>query len=390
MESLSLSLFVFSSTAPLTFVRNAREPSGLDDVRGPVEAGRHDAVPVLVYRRAVSELELVRNDCPAQSHSGETGVLGEAASLDAALVRARNLVDALGRAVLDVDGVGRVVDDDGSVLLGKVDQGLELVVRSARPGGVVGVAEEDEVRLGGLRDVGEEAVLLEAVHVLDVLVLARLLVEKAGGAHDDARVHVGGVGGVLDRDGGVRAEEHEYSRDVALAPVGDEDLAARDPQAVVEPVRELLSQRAHALLRAVPGVPLLGVEPRGGALEGVGDDLRDGLGGVSDSEGDDLRVRVLLLVVSASPPDFGEEVAGPQLCQVGIAVHSRRGLGGHGGEPRPAPRAAARAHHSGLHHHCSLFFASSSSSLGSILPPLHLSLSYLSKKKMRPPFPGVS
>jgi hypothetical protein len=62
---------------------------------------------------------------PTEAEAGKAGVLGEGARLDAALVGAGDLVDALGAVgVADVDGVRRIIDDDGAGLLGVSGTGL--------------------------------------------------------------------------------------------------------------------------------------------------------------------------------------------------------------------------------------------------------------------------
>lgn len=49
----------------------------LNHVRGPVEASGHDSVEVVPHRRAVGELDFIRDHRPAQANPGETRVLGE-------------------------------------------------------------------------------------------------------------------------------------------------------------------------------------------------------------------------------------------------------------------------------------------------------------------------
>eukprot|EP00966_Prymnesium_polylepis_P274751 6348005-Prymnesium_polylepis.1 len=118
---------------------------------------------------------------------------------------------------------------------------------------------------------GRPHVVRVARHVHDLLVLLRVLVHLARLAHDHRRVDV------------------HRPADVALGAVGDEDLVGRD-LAVVQRRRDLLAQRALALLRAVARIGILRAEV-GHALQQPGEDVvRHGLRGVADAQADDVGV----------------------------------------------------------------------------------------------------
>mmetsp|Transcript_11020 Transcript_11020/g.20021 ORF Transcript_11020/g.20021 Transcript_11020/m.20021 type:complete len:261 (+) Transcript_11020:165-947(+) len=73
----------------------AGQAARLDDVGGAVEAGGHDAVPVLVDGRAVGVLELLRTHGPPETDSGESGILGEGAGFDSNLVSSGDFENGL-------------------------------------------------------------------------------------------------------------------------------------------------------------------------------------------------------------------------------------------------------------------------------------------------------
>ena len=92
----------------------------------------------------------------------------------------------------------------------------------------------------------------------------------------------------------------------------------------VEALDELLAEGALASLRAVAAELTVAVE-RAETFRGVDhafdDGGGDGLGGVTDAEGDDLGVGVLREVRVLDAVDLGEEVASLELSHVGVAGH---------------------------------------------------------------------
>ena len=142
------------------------------------------------------------------------------------------------RGVRDVFGVRGVVDDDRALPPREGDELLELGARRAGPGRVVGRAEIDEVGVAGGRraQVGEEAVRRCAGEVAYSGVARPVGRHGPGRARDHAAVHVDRIGGVLHGYPGAWAEHRLEPADVALGPVGHEDLARLD-SAAVEPAR---------------------------------------------------------------------------------------------------------------------------------------------------------
>jgi len=251
----------------------------------------------------------------------------------------RNLVDAArARVGLDEERVGRVVHDDGSALLRQLDQVRQLLPRGGGPRGVVGRAHEDEVRARRRGVVGPERVAGVAGQVLHALEPGAVRSRLPRHAHEHAGVDVDGVGGVLHRHGGARPEHHLEAADVALGPVGDEDLARLDRSPGVEALGDGLAQRGVALLGAVPGVAVGRAHARGARDEAGRDGRRDGLSRVADAEADDLGVGVLREVGGLAAVDLGEEIAGLELGDVGVAADG----GGTEGDGATAGRAGRR------------------------------------------------
>mmetsp|Transcript_7261 Transcript_7261/g.12553 ORF Transcript_7261/g.12553 Transcript_7261/m.12553 type:complete len:279 (-) Transcript_7261:553-1389(-) len=186
----------------VALVRAAGQPAGLRDAGGAVVARGHHAVPVLLHREPVRELQLRRHNRPGEAHAGEAGELGEGAGLEGHFPGAWDLEDALGHVgVVDEDGVGSIEHDDGPVLLRERHQLRELLPGCRRTSRVVGRAEEDEVGAGGVLQVGEEPVLGSALEVRDVVKLLRLRIVRASVTSHHAGVHVGRVCGILHRHG---------------------------------------------------------------------------------------------------------------------------------------------------------------------------------------------
>lgn len=123
-------------------------------------------------------------------------------------------------------------------------------------------------------------------------------------AHDDGGVHIDRVRRVLQRHGHIGAEHHLQAADVALGAIGDEDVRGLAANGGVETVAHGLAHGALALLCAVPAVAFQSAQTVGGVLHRLHNEGGNGLGGVANSQGDDLGVGVGLLVGAATAGDL--------------------------------------------------------------------------------------
>mmetsp|Transcript_9636 Transcript_9636/g.15255 ORF Transcript_9636/g.15255 Transcript_9636/m.15255 type:complete len:388 (-) Transcript_9636:77-1240(-) len=282
--------------------------AGLRHGRGAIEDGAHDAAKILLDRGAVGPLALGRAGHPAQADARETGQLREGSRLDGALFGTWDFVDGLGAVGVSDEGrVGRVEDKDLSVGLAEGHQFCELSLGGAGTGGVVGVAEHDDISVLGNREVREEAIVGRAGHVRDAIVLLGIRIAHARATGNDGGVDIHGVRRVLRRDLGRGAEEELEAAKVALRSVRYEHFVGLD-HVVVDRFGDLgleLSLR----LGVIPLIALKGAEALGVGSHGIGDGAGKGVRGITDAEGNELRIRVgveelLLLLV-----DHREKIA---------------------------------------------------------------------------------
>lgn len=91
-------------------VVQAGQAAALDDVRGAVEGRGHHAIPIVAHWRSIRKGQLRGNHRPAETHTGESRVLGERIHLDGHVLGARNLVDGF-RGVCNPFKRGEAVEE---------------------------------------------------------------------------------------------------------------------------------------------------------------------------------------------------------------------------------------------------------------------------------------
>ena len=227
----------------------------------------------------------------------------------------------------DVRLVGGVVQDDRVLGARVVDPALERLAGDHGPGGVVRIAEIDQVDV----PVGQrrlELVLGGAGQVHDASVAAAL-VGAAATPGDHVAVGVDGVNGIHERDHAVLREDLLEVRAVALAAVAHEDLVDGDLHAARAEVvgRDLGAQE---LVTDVGPVALEGLAPRHVVRRLVNrphDGRGQRLGHVADAEIDQANVGMRVGVHLRPAPDLGEEIA---LIEVQVELVES----GHGALPR--------------------------------------------------------
>ena len=195
-------------------------------------------------------------------------------------------------ALLDDEAlVGRVEENDGAVLVGVVDPGLELVAREHGAGGVVGRAQVDEVDWGfGKRRA--EVVCRGGGHVDNVGPTFRALVVEARASGHGVGVDVDGVDRIAYGDAVVDGEDVADVAAVALGAVGDEDLVDGDVHAARREVMldDGLAQEIVALLGAVAVEGLCMREVVDGGVHGLDDGGCERARHISDAHLDELDV----------------------------------------------------------------------------------------------------
>ena len=161
------------------------------------------------------------------AHAREARALREAAHLDRALARARDLVDrARERRVLDERVVGGVEDQHRITGARPRHPRLEVCARHHRAGRVVGRTEIGDLDRRGRR-IRNESVALGRGQVGDARI-APLRVGGAGAAGHHVRVDVDRIDRVGDRERRALVEDLLDVAAVLFAAVGDEDLVGRD------------------------------------------------------------------------------------------------------------------------------------------------------------------
>ena len=295
----------------------------LGDVAGAVELRTLAAQPELVEGDALAleggDADVLGDDGVAAADAGETGGLGVGAELDGALAGTANLEDAVGDVwVLDVGLIGGVVEDEGVVLQGVVDPLAQLLLGDDGAGGIVGIAEVDDVDGAALGEVWYKTVLGGGGQVADVGPAA--VAEGAAAANHHVGVDIDGVDGVGDADEVVPVEQLLEVAGVALCAVVDEDLVDVEMDASGQEVvlENGLAEEVVALLGAVAAEALGGGHLVDGAVHGLGDGGTEGLGDVADAEADDVGAGVHDLEGIDLLGNVGEQVVLLQVQEVDI------------------------------------------------------------------------
>ena len=287
--------------------------AALRDVARAVEFGALAAVPEGIERDSpsfdVGGSHFLGDDRVAAAHAGEACRLGEAAYLDGHLLRSAYLVDGVGDVRFgDIGLVGGVEDDERVVGQGVVDPSLELFVGECRAGGVVRVAEVEEVD-AVVGNIGDEAVGLRGGEVGDVAPFAAV-VERAGASAHDVAVDVDGIDGVGDAHAVVPPEEFADVARVALGSVADEHLrgAEADAPRLEVVFEDGFNEEVVTLFRSVSAEgPCVG-HVVDGPVHGFDAGRRQWLCDVADAQGDDLLPRVGHLEGIHPLGDVGEQV----------------------------------------------------------------------------------
>ena len=212
--------------------------------------------------------------------AGHVVALGQREDLDPDLLRARRGQERGGD--VPVEGglrVGVVVHDEHTGLLRELDHAVEEALGHDRAGGVVGVVEEQQLRLLGDRG-------RDGVEVRGEAALGQERERERVGADEQraARVHrIAGVGGQRDV---ARVQEGQVEvEDALLGPQGGDDLALLVDLDVEAPCVEV-AERLAELGAAAVGRVLVRAGLGDRLLHGVDDHRRRGPVGVADAERD--------------------------------------------------------------------------------------------------------
>ena len=136
--------------------------AALHGIGDPVELGAVPTVPqsmdVDAFARGGGAGQLVRDHRTGTADAGEPGVFAEAPELDRHFPGAVDFIDRMRNfGVGDVRLVGGVEENDRIVFTGEFHPGGERLAAGHRPGGIVGVAEVDQVD-GSVGQGGHEVV----------------------------------------------------------------------------------------------------------------------------------------------------------------------------------------------------------------------------------------
>jgi len=274
-------------------------------------AARPERVDPLLAAVGGVAFERLRDHDVGATDAGEAPVLGKAAELHRALVRSLDLENGTGNGGFLNEGlVGGIVEDDGLVRAGVGNPGGELLPGCGRSGGVVRVAEVNEIDLL-IGDRGDKLICRRAGQV-DEPGVGAFFIGVTGVAGHDVGVDVDGVDRIGDRDDVVVAEDVEDVARVALGAVRDKNLVRSDAETGILVFDNGFAKEGITLLRPVALESARVSEFVDGIVHGLAAGFGERLGHVADTTADEAfrGFGIGLVEGGDAAGDLGKEVAG--------------------------------------------------------------------------------